>query len=891
MKTLKAVAGFILIILAIVPTAFFLLTPTGRVLAFFSEPLKGLWSMGIASKRPTGKINLEGLRGQVIVVWDKYGVPHIYGDYERDVFQVFGYIQACDRLWQMDFQRRVVYGRLSEILGEPAYNVDKYMRMLGLGDVARASWRLIRELAEQGDKAAARTVEAIEAFTQGVNQCIDHMLSTGKLPLEYRILGVKPDHWSPEDCMAIAKLVDYGLSFSIDDLEWGLVASYAGSWVLGLYLDYAGWLDKLGRRIIADVSEVYTNHSLGEEFAGEPPIAEPSDAMVLDYYVNLKAMRPLLEGYLKLAYSAARLIGLEPGEQWFSNNWVVHGMHTRTGYPLLANDPHLALSVPPVWYEAHLVARDTGLNVYGVAFPGIPFIIIGRNKDVAFGFTNSMIDVVDLYYYVWKNGKYFYKGKWLEPKKHVEKILVRTGKGLEERSITILETVHGRIVEFQVGNKTYRLAVKATTLIPSPVAVWAYLIDHARSVMDFIRAQRYFYSPIQNAVVADAKGNILYAPVGLVPVRTRLPLVKLETPRGSVVVPNTGFLPYNGSRGEGEWIGYIPFYMLPRLLNPSWGYVATANNMISYSYLPGNNSMYLQWSFLDSYRWMRINEMLVSKLKRYKLSVNDMKEIQMDYHSAALRQVLGILLKTMPSSGLGEVEDKALTMLRKWAEETNYSMDANRPEPSIAYAWAYMMLKKLWGRLASKAGMPFGYDEILHLLRLEILEYVFSRALQGDTWYLEKIAGTSNLTRIAIDSFKDAIKYLENFYRTRKVEDWIWGKAHMIRAEHILGSILPWLNYKPLEAPGGPFTVNVAPMIGLGNGVSHGPSVRFIADLSPGATGLIVIPGGDSGSPFSPYYDNQFVSWLRGAYHAIRLDDEPNKLSDIAVDKLIAIGG
>ncbi|MET1128621.1 MAG: penicillin acylase family protein, partial [Thermoproteota archaeon] len=712
---------------------------------------------------------------------------------------------------------------------------------------------------------------------------MERMLSLGQLPVEYRLLGAVPEPWRPEDSMAVAKLVDYGLSFSTADLEWGLAASYAGSWILGLYLDYARWIHGLGRQIVRDVSEVLADKALGESFAGNPPVAGPEDSEPAGYYVDLEALREMLEGYARLVASVRKVAGIPLAAPGFSNNWVVHGMHTASGYPLLANDPHLSLSVPPVWYEAHLVANDTGLNVYGVAFPGIPFIVIGRNENVAFGFTNSMVDVVDLYYYVWSDdGRYLYKGSWLEPRKHVERILVRTSRGFEERTITVHETVHGRVVEFTAGNRTYRLAVRATTLMPSPVAVWAYLMNHAESVWDFVEAQRYFYSPIQNAVVADTRGNVLYAPVGLVPVRTRLPLVRVETAHGLIEVPNTGFLPYNGSRGEGEWAGFLPFHMVPRLLNPSWGYVATANNMIAYSYLPGRSQLYLQWSFLDSYRWLRIDEMLRRRMGGGGLTLDDMREIQMDYHSAALRQVLGMLLDHLPTQGLGELEERAADMLREWLRE-GCPMDAGRPEPAIGYAWAYTLLKHLWGRLAGEKGIPLGQEEALDVLRLEVVEYVLAAASRGDTWYLERLAGRASLEELAAETLREAVRYLRSFYGTDDPSSWIWGQAHRLEAKHALGSVIGWLNYPELEMPGGPFTVNVAPMVGLGSGVEHGPSVRFIADMSPGATGLIVIPGGNSGSPFSPYFDNQLLDWLTGRYHPVRLDRGPESLGDIAV--------
>ena len=867
-RLLRTVTGILLLILAFMPLVAFNATSTGHVLGFFSDPLTGLWGQGVAAKPLAGQLVLPGLSHQVVVVRDEEGVPHIFAETEHDLFQAFGFIQACDRLWQMDLQRRIVYGRLSELFGERALASDKWMRMLGLGDAAEKSWKLIREMAAQGDRAAEATVKAVEAFTRGVNECIDYLSSHNRLPLEYRILGAKPEPWRPEDSMAVAKLIDYVLSFNNNDLVWGLIASKTGPEPLALYVDYRAWLSSKGRVIIRDPGEIYLNESLGG-FKPPQATALPGEAKILNYTVDLAAMGKLLEGYIEAKMEA------EKPWQWiargilegFSNNWVVGGSLTASGHPLLANDPHLLLTAPPIWYEVHLYSKDTGLNVYGVAFPGVPFIVIGRNNYIAFGYTNSMVDVVDLYYYVWRNNRYYYNGSWLEPVKHVEEIRVKTPKGYRVEKLVVLETVHGRIAEFQLGNRTYRLAVRATTLMPEPIAVWAYLQDHARSVYEYLNAQRYFYSPIQNAVVAD-KDNILYSPSGLIPVRSNLPLIGLGDGRK---IPNYGMIPYNGSRGEGEWIGFIPFNKIPRLLNPSWGYVATANNLIVYNYTVNGTPLYLQWDVLDSYRWVRIASLIEKLSSEKKLTLSDMKKIQMDTKSMAAEKMIPLLLGLVRGEKLSPLASKATEMLRKW----DYEMNPEKPEPSIAYAWLYVLINTTWSKIAEKAGIPLDYHLLLHILKLEMLEYMLST--DKGRKYLEDITGFPP-RQLAKTTLEKAVKYLEEYFSTGKPEKWVWGKAHRILIAHILGGILTWLNYPPRPEPGGPFTVNVAPMIGLGNPVTHGPSVRFVADLAPGRTGEIVLPGGDSGHPFSKYYENQYLDWLNGVYHKILMPSNPSSL-------------
>ncbi len=870
----RVVAGLLLLVLAVLPLIGFNATGTGRTLAFFADPLKGLWGQGLAAAPLRGELSLPGLHGRVVVVRDSYGVPHLFAENEHDLFQAFGFIQACDRLWQMDLQRRIVEGRLAELVGEPGLSSDKWMRMLGLGRVAEESWRLVVRLAEEGDEWARRTRAAVEAYTLGVNQCIDYMARTGRLPLEYRLLGVDPEPWSPVDSMAVAKLIDYVLSFNDNDLLWGLVASRTGGWVLGLYMDYAEWVYREGRVIVGKGESLYRNESLAG-FRPEQPVAHPRDSVVLDYTVDLEGLGEALKGFIEAKMEAESIAAplywaLREG---FSNNWVVGGSLTASGHPLLANDPHLALTAPPVWYEVHLVSRDTGLNVYGVAFPGVPFVVIGRNQYISFGYTNSMVDVVDLYYYVWNGSKYYYNGSWLEPRRSVEEILVRRGNGYDRVELEVFETMPGRIVEFDTGAGKYRVAVKATTLMPEPIAVWAYMVNHARSVYDYLEAQRYFYSPIQNAVVADGE-NILYSPSGLVPIRTRLPLVDVGDGR---LVPNTGFLPFNGSRAEGEWIGFLSFKDIPRLLNPGRGFVATANNMIIHNYTLDGAPVYLQWSFLDSYRWMRIAELVEEKSRGKGLTAEDMRAIQMDVKSKAAEELVPVLVALAEKAGgLGGLERKALDMLKNW----DYVMDADKPEPSIAYAWLFVALNTTWSSVAEKAGLRLGYHELLHVLRLEMLEYMLKTSKGGE--YLEKLTGMSP-EQLASQTLRKAIEYLEKYYGSREPRDWVWGRAHRVLIAHAMGKLLPWLNYPVEPAPGGPFTVNVAPMIGLGDPVTHGPSVRLVADMAPGATGLIVLPGGDSGHPFSKYYDNQYLDWLRGVYHPVVLASDPGDVEGVVL--------
>ena len=871
--------GLVLLLASLLP-AFILYTrpwPEGSALAFFADPLTGLWSYVGWDPMPRGSIVARGLPGDVLVVYDSHGVPYIFASNERAAFYAFGYLQACSRLWQMDVLRRLAEGRLSELLGEPAYQLDRYMVVIGLPRAAEESLELVKSLADNGDSNAMAALDAINMFSRGVNECVERMLESGRLPLEYRLLGLEPEPWRPLDTFAVAKLLDYMLAYSSDDLAWGLLAAGNRSYILALHMDYARWLHENGVEIIHDPGEALeTGRRLGlpEAWAGNPPLALPGNATVANWTLRLEGLREALAAQLRLEararLEASTLLPLATG---FSNNWLVSGRATGTGKPLLANDPHLKLTAPPIWFEARIHAPG-GLDAYGVTLPGLPFILIGRTPTVAFGYTNSFVDVTDYYFYLWRGGRYLYRGQWLEPRWGNETILVRTPQGgLERRTVRVGETVHGRLVEARLGNHTYRLAVRSTVLMPSPAAVWAYLANHARTLRDFIMAQRYFYGPIQNTVVATSGGETAYLPVGLVPVRTSLPRVVVEAPNGSMELVNTGFLPFNGSRGEGEWKGFIPFNMLPRLVGVK-SFLATANNMISIMFT-GNPRYYLQWGFMDGYRWRRITSLLNQTLKtKGAITVEDAARVQLDTTSLAAREVLTPLIPALRRAAANETEKRAVQALAAWLH--NPVMSPGRAEPSIAYTLLHRLHRLVWEGAAREAGLPLDTWEIAgHVARLEYVEYMLKTG--RGRWYLEKLTNGKTVEELSAESLHETVGLLTRLYGAGSPEEWRWGKIHVVEAKHVLGDRLGWLNLGPAPAPGGPYTVNVAPMLRPGEPVTVGPSTRLVTSLASQG-GIIVLPGGESGAPLSPLYRDQFTDWLRGRYHAFTLAEDSSKV-------------
>ncbi len=859
MSHLRRIASVIVLALLLALPYVSFYEPASRlILNVYSNPIAGPWFYAFIAHPSQNIIELKGLKAPVHVLVDSRGVPHIFAEYEEDAFYALGWIQASQRFWQMDLLRRIGSGNLSALLGEAALDIDIFMRSLGYHIVAEKSLNLVKELAAKGDKLASKALRALEAYTKGVNEWLVWAKRTGRIPIEYRILGIEPEPWKPTDSMKVALVIIHGLAFTQSDILIStLINSTEDGWILPLLLELRDWLvERNATIILGDSWRSYTRIAQGLEFKGLEYVTFSSKVEVTRTNTS-HALRELIP-YLR---ALARLTPLNiiPG---FSNNWVVSGKLTETGKPILANDPHLELTVPPIWYEYHVVARDTGLNMYGVGFPGIPFIIIGQNEYVAVGYTNSMIDVVDFYFYKWKdNVTYYYKGKWLKAneRKEVFKVYDLRGGHIVFKK-TVLETVHGPVLEIPIGNKTVKLAVQSTTLIASPILVWAYAIMHARSVYDVLKAQQYFYAPIQNAIAADVYGNIMYSPTGLIPVRENKPVIIVETSWGKVSIVNEGFLPFNGSLGEGEWEGFIPFSEIPRLLNPEKGYIVTANNLIVD---PRQYPYYLQFLVCDRYRYERIVELITQLLsEKGKLDVEDFKRIQTDVGSLAARSIIKLL---------GPLVYSKLPELETW----DYTMDPNDYRPTIAFAFLKTLHELLWSKLFKKRGLKPNYG--CGGLRLELTEFVIWKAVEGDTKYLKQL-GFNSLEELVDKALSETMEELASIFGTRNPHEWIWGLKHRYKIEHVLGRVLSWLNYPSYPAPGDPYTVNPSPEYEIGEGVKHGPSVRFIANLEMGSFGFIQLPGGNDGNPFSLFYSNQLPGWVKGEYHSYSLERKPEEL-------------
>ncbi len=456
-----------------------------------------------------GEISIPGINGSVEIIRDSYGMPHIYSQTDEDAYFALGYCMEQDRLFQMDVLRRAVKGRLSEILGESVLSVDKLFRTITAG----------RSIKDAALEFPPEITSALKAYAAGVNFFLEH--HKGSLPIEFTILGYKPEPWQFSDGVA-----------SHYYMAWSLNTAFSHEML------YAAIIDKVGEKMAKDIFPDYAT--------GYPAII-PEGSVFLDFLQSVNLSKELL---------GAEGIGA-------SNSWVISGKKSVTGLPLLANDPHLGHGIPGTWYEAHL--NTPFMNVSGSFLPGIPFVVIGANENVAWGFTNTMVDDADFYIEKIKPGdpyKYEYKGRWEDMTVRKEVIKVKGGENIP---FTVRLTRHGPVID-DVNKyeepKGTALSMRWTAYEKFQSAQAFYYLNIAKDIEDIEKAVEFFKCPGQNWVYADSKGNIGFWAAAGIPVRNGF----------------SGALPVPGWDGNHEWTGYVPTEKQPHLRNPSQGWIATANN-------------------------------------------------------------------------------------------------------------------------------------------------------------------------------------------------------------------------------------------------------------------------------------------------------------------------
>jgi penicillin G amidase len=718
-----------------------------------------------------GTLQLPGLQAPVEVLRDRWGVPHLYAQTPADLFMAQGFVHAQDRLWQMEMNRRLAAGRLAEVLGAAAVETDRQMRTL-----------LLRRVAEQ--EVALLSVDTrslLKAYAAGVNAYI----AQGRLPVEFTLLRARPEPWSPADTISWTKV-----------MAWHLCADARAE------AHRAKLVERLGEALVAELAPPYLPHwprvmSPGTRPAGSPGVGEP--------------MVP------------ASTEGLG------SNNWVVAGVRTATGSPLLANDMHLGLTIPSIWYENHLVAGE--LDVTGVTFPGIPGVISGHNGHVAWGLTDGLPDVQDLTIerlHPTADGRVEveYQGERYEAEVLHEQIRVKGGEPVGQ---DIIVTRHGPISNalFPELGDDPPLALRWTSLEPCTMMDTLTTLMQARTCREFREALRGWASPVQNFVYADVEGNIGYSFPGLVPIRAR----------------GDGRLPVPGWTDACEWVGTVPFEELPHLENPPAGYIASANNAVVDDAYPYDLAVRPS----SGNRALRIVELLES---REKIDITYMQRMHLDLVSPLARTVVGYLRQLQ----VDETLEPAAALLRNW--------DGALSADSAAGALYQLLLREMASLMLSKA---LGDDVPLGDRTWWWLEHTLAQPTSR--WFDQGHGETrDDVMRLALAR---ALAELRSTCGPAP-EDWAWGKLHRMTYGHVLGRnrfLAPVFNRGPFEVGGDGHTV-CACNGNLADPTSFtGAPYRMIVDLGDLRNSVSVLTPGQSGHLGSPHYDDQIAAWTAGAYH------------------------
>jgi penicillin G amidase len=758
-----------------------------------------------------GTLSLPGLQKEVSVERDNWGVPHIRAASLEDAVEAQGYVMAQDRLWQMDLLRRAARGQLSEIVGPLALKSDKQFRTFGFSRVAD------REVAAMDKDSRA----LMEAYARGVNRFIEQHRDS--LPLEFSLLKYKPQPWKPSDSLVIAGYMYQTLTDTWErELDRAKVeARVGGERSKDLFSEDAPMdhfvigdpnVPNDGSKSSHDDSDDDDDDEVQGDTALKASVSGADETPTPEGFVDLtSALAPSIVGYVEETQSEIRQ-GLG------SNNWVVSGAHTATGEPLLANDTHLELSLPSIWYEIHLTAP--GFNAKGFTLPGAPLIVIGHNDRIAWGFTNNGADVQDLYIEMFNPAEpdeYRVNGAWAKAQIYDEVIHVK-GQADEHWNVTV--TRHGPVVQRE-GDKVY--ALRWTALEPGGLSNTYNWLSEARNWHEFREIMKRVWGPAQNAVYADVDGNIGYVMAARVPIRKR--------GHGEVPVP--------GDTDEYEWTGYIPFDQLPKALNPESGLIVTANaRVVGPNYKP-----YLTDRWEEPYRTARIYDLLHDKTD---LRPIDMLKVETDTFSCP-ELFLADQLSTAAKSV--QPKDSRARRLVESAKDWNGMADADSPLVSFLVAARRAALQMILEPYLGKDTNLYEWRSTTFLQKV-----LTDRPAK---WLPQAYKSYDELLAAAADR---AVATLADQTRSERVQDWQWRYLDPLAMLHPIGrdGPLKWfLSITGKAQSGTGYSVRAAT-------TRHGPSMRFIANLANWDDSIMLIPAGESGQPGSGHYTDQFSYWYEG---------------------------
>lgn len=747
----------------------------------------------------SGNLKLTGIENKTNVYFDDFGIPHIYAKNQLDAMVTLGYVHAQDRLWQMELMRRIAPGKLSEIFGKDMLKNDKFFASLGIEE---ASLKSVKKL-----DTTSIVYNLATAYLSGINQFIDN----GATPIEFTLIGLKKEHYQLKDIYNILGYMSF--SFAMAHKTDPLLTTIK---------------DKLGATYLKDLNITI----------------DPKTTLI-------KNSKETIENYTNIVASVNQIIKKSPIPPFIgSNSWVVSPNKTTTGNVLFANDPHISYSQPGTWYEAHIITPN--YEMYGYHIAGVPFPLLGHNRNYAYGLTMFENDDIDFYKeenHPSEENKYKFKDGYLEYTTTAKTIKIKNAEAI---TLTVRNSKHGPIINdvLDAISKTEPIAMSwIYTKLDGVVLDALYTISRAKNLKDVKKGASMIHAPGLNIMYGDASGNIAWWATG------KLYKIKSNTNRKFIL---------NGASGEDEIIKYLDFEENPMAENPKWNYVYSANNQpdtIANKLYPGY--------YLPEDRAKRIVQLLEPKNDWNKEAMATMIN---DVTSAVAPNVIKEFTKILDGNPFNKKEQEAISILKNW----DGSNTINNVAPTIYNKWIYLYLKNTFKD-------ELGDKLFTQLMNTHLIKRTIANLIKNDTSIWWDNITTKNITETRKDilskSLVETVTSLEK-QLGNDIKNWNWGKVHTLEHGHPLGTIATLKKYFNV----GPFPIKGAREVIDNRGyeynetglytVNSGPSTRRIIDFSDIENSISILPTGQSGNPFSKHYKDQAEMYNNGEFRKMKLNKE-----------------
>ncbi|NNL82021.1 MAG: penicillin acylase family protein, partial [Winogradskyella sp.] len=762
----------------------------------FLNPYTGIWQ-NEKDDSTTGELILNGLKNEVSVHYDEHLIPHVFAKNDIDLYRAQGYITAKHRLWQMEFQTYAAAGRLSEIIGKGALNYDREERRRGMGYGAEKAILKMQDDAE--------TLSYLEAYRDGVNDYINSLIPKD-YPVEYKLLDYSPKPWTIKKTALLLMYMTKDLASGDDDFEYTNAMQLFGKDRFDL--------------LFPDFFDI-----------NDPVIPKDTDWSFIDTPITPTPAEQTSIDSLTMELT-------EPHPDNGSNNWAISGTKSYSGNPILANDPHLGLNLPSIWFVMQLSTPE--YNAFGATLPGALGVISGFNTHIAWGETNATRDVLDWYKIEFKDERrkhYKFGDSYLETTKRIEEIKVR---GAEAILDTVVYTHHGPVVfdkNYKDDHPKEGYALKWIGHLGGNNQRPFLKLNKAKTYDDYLNAIKEYTAPAQNFVFASTEGDIALWIQGKFPNKWK----------------GQGKFVMDGTNPEHDWQSFIPQQYNAHTKNPERGFVSSANQHpvdASYPFYVFNDGY-------EAYRNRVINTFLSSNEN---ITIDDFKGLQNNNYNLLAAEMLPTMLQVLENEELSAYEVKFLNIMKQW----NFHHDINNEGPGRWSSWWNRLYNLTWDEFKLedlKLDRPFDY-QTTYMLRFK-----------GDDDFMDIIETPEIETAkdLIVISFKETAKAFEDWEANNGT--YKWNNEKGVFVGHLLQA-LPAFSRFNIAIGGDSNAVNAVSK-------NHGPSWRMIVELTSPPTALGIYPGGQSGNPGSKYYDNFIDDWSKGNYYNLLFIQDPNKTENI----------